>query len=126
MDYKGVMEYLVRLERMGMKLGLDNTNRLLTMLGNPHKDYPCIHIAGTNGKGSTAAIAASILANSGYEVGLYTSPHLVDFRERVRINDRFISNKYVADFFTEYEERFNQINPTFQTTGLPQFSLIHR
>ncbi|HHI02110.1 MAG TPA: bifunctional folylpolyglutamate synthase/dihydrofolate synthase, partial [candidate division Zixibacteria bacterium] len=113
MNYKEVLEYLLQLERMGIKLGLENTNRLLSHLGNPHKTYPSIHIAGTNGKGSTAVIIESILANSGYRVGLYTSPHLVDFRERIRINGHLISQKYVTDFFSDIREKFQSINPTF-------------
>ena len=113
MNYKEVLEYLLQLERMGIKLGLENTNRLLSYLGDPHKTYPSIHIAGTNGKGSTAVIIESILANSGYRVGLYTSPHLVDFRERIRINGRLISQKYVTDFFSDVREKFQSINPTF-------------
>jgi len=113
MDYKDVLDYLLRLEMFGMKLGLDNISRILSFLNNPHKSYPTIHIAGTNGKGSTAAIMESILANSGYRIGLYTSPHLVEFRERIRINGRFIDQKYVTDFFTDVEEKFEAINPTF-------------
>jgi dihydrofolate synthase/folylpolyglutamate synthase len=113
MEYQEVLEYLLHLERMGMKLGLDNINKLLSFLGNPHKAYPSIHIAGTNGKGSSAAIIESILSNSGYRIGLYTSPHLVDFRERIRINGRLIDQKYVSDFFSEAREKFESVNPTF-------------
>lgn len=113
MNYNEVLKYLLQLELMGMKLGLDNTNHLLSALGNPHKEYPSIHIAGTNGKGSTAAITESILGNSGYRIGLYTSPHLVDFRERIRINERYISQKYITDFFTDFQRKFQEMNPTF-------------
>jgi dihydrofolate synthase/folylpolyglutamate synthase len=113
MQYKDVLDYLLRLELFGMKLGLDNINRILSFLNNPQKSYPTIHIAGTNGKGSTAAIMESILANSGYRIGLYTSPHLVDFRERIRINGRLIDQKYVTDFFTDVQDKFAAINPTF-------------
>jgi dihydrofolate synthase/folylpolyglutamate synthase len=113
MQYKDVLDYLLRLEMYGMKLGLDNISRILSFLNNPHKSYPTIHIAGTNGKGSTAAIMESILANSGYRIGLYTSPHLVEFRERIRINSRFIDQKYVTDFFTAVLDKFETINPTF-------------
>ncbi|MCP4580351.1 MAG: bifunctional folylpolyglutamate synthase/dihydrofolate synthase [candidate division Zixibacteria bacterium] len=113
MEYKQVLDYLLQLEMMGIKLGLENINRLLSFLGNPHKSYPTIHIAGTNGKGSTAAIMESILANSGYRIGLYTSPHLVDFRERIRINGRLIDQKYISDFFTDVQKKYEMINPTF-------------
>ncbi|MCD6163357.1 MAG: bifunctional folylpolyglutamate synthase/dihydrofolate synthase [candidate division Zixibacteria bacterium] len=120
MKYKEVLEYLFQLERMGIKLGLETTNKILAYIGDPHKSYPTIHIAGTNGKGSTAAIIESILSNSGYRVGLYTSPHLVDFRERIRISGRYISRKYVADFFNDVREKFQLFNPTFfeATTAL--------
>jgi dihydrofolate synthase / folylpolyglutamate synthase len=113
MEYTEILRYLLDLELFGIKLGLTNINRILTVLGEPQKTYPIIHIAGTNGKGSTAAIITSILANSGYRVGLYTSPHLVDFRERIRINDKLISKKHITDFFTEYKTKFEPINPTF-------------
>ena len=113
MEYKKVLEYLLRLEKFGMKLGLDNISQLLSYLGDPYKAYPLIHVAGTNGKGSTAAILESILANSGYRVGLYTSPHLVDFRERIRINGRYIDQKYITDFFGANISKFDSINPTF-------------
>ncbi len=120
MNYKEVLEYLLQLELFGMKLGLDNINRILGNLGNPQKAYPTIHIAGTNGKGSTGAIMESILAASGYRVGLYTSPHLVDFRERIRINGRMIDQQFVAEFFSEMKEPFDNIKPTFfeATTAL--------
>jgi dihydrofolate synthase / folylpolyglutamate synthase len=113
MEYSEILHYLLDLELFGVKLGLTNINRILSLLGEPHKSYPTIHIAGTNGKGSTSAIIAAILANSGYRVGLYTSPHLVDFRERIRVNDKLISKKYITDFFTANKTRFEPINPTF-------------
>lgn len=120
MEYKDVLAYLLQLETFGMKLGLDNISRIESFLGNPHRAYPVVHIAGTNGKGSTAAIMESILAGSGFRVGLYTSPHLVDFRERIRINGRLIDQKYVTDFFSDMKDKFDTINPTFfeATTAL--------
>ncbi|NLI15859.1 MAG: bifunctional folylpolyglutamate synthase/dihydrofolate synthase [candidate division Zixibacteria bacterium] len=113
MEYNDILRYLLDLELFGVKFGLTNISRMLAILGDPHKAYPTIHIAGTNGKGSTSAIISSILANCGYRVGLYTSPHLVDFRERIRINDKLISKKHITDFFTANKERFEPINPTF-------------
>jgi len=113
MDYKEVGEYLLRLETFGMKLGLENISRIMAFLGNPHKAYPSIHIAGTNGKGSTAAVIESILSASGYRIGLYTSPHLVDFRERIRINGHLIDQKYVTEFFTDMKVKFDLVNPTY-------------
>ncbi|HEU4437411.1 MAG TPA: bifunctional folylpolyglutamate synthase/dihydrofolate synthase, partial [candidate division Zixibacteria bacterium] len=80
------IKYLFDLELFGIKLGLDNIRALCDFLGNPQLRYPIVHIAGTNGKGSTAAILESILLAAGYKVGLYTSPHLVRFNERVRVN----------------------------------------
>jgi len=113
MEYNQILQYLLELELFGVKLGLGNITRMLSLLGDPHKTYPTIHVAGTNGKGSTSAILASILSNSGYRVGLYTSPHLVDFRERIRVNDRLISKKYITDFFQTAKPLFEPVNPTF-------------
>ncbi len=83
--------FLQSLEKFGINLGLDRINYLLKRLGNPQNKFQSIHIAGTNGKGSTAAVAASILKESGHKVGLYTSPHLFDFTERVKVNGKDIS-----------------------------------
>jgi len=83
--------YLADLERFGIKLGLDNMRALLRGLGDPHEAYPLIHVAGTNGKGSVAAMLAAILTRSGRRIGLYTSPHLVRVEERIRINGRPVS-----------------------------------
>ncbi len=113
MEYREVLQYLLKLELFGMKLGLENISRLLSALGDPHRAIRTIHVAGTNGKGSTSAILESILSNSGYRVGLYTSPHLVDFRERIRINGRLIDQKYITDFFNDNQARFEALNPTF-------------
>ena len=84
--YQSVLEYLYGLKRHGIKLGLDPTMTLLKGLGNPHHRYVSLHIGGTNGKGSSAVMVATILQAAGYRVGLYTSPHLVEFRERIRVN----------------------------------------
>jgi dihydrofolate synthase/folylpolyglutamate synthase len=90
------LAYLASLDKMGIRLGLDEVRRLLLKLKNPHLAYPSILIGGTNGKGSIAAMAASILIRSGYRVGLYTSPHLVDINERIRINGRAISHEHLV------------------------------
>ncbi|MBI5641986.1 MAG: bifunctional folylpolyglutamate synthase/dihydrofolate synthase [Deltaproteobacteria bacterium] len=87
----GILEYLYNLERHGIKPGLGRIERLLNRLGDPHKDYPTVHVAGTNGKGSTSAMLASILKEAGYSAGLYTSPHLIRFNERIRVNNRHIT-----------------------------------
>ncbi len=84
MDYKETIDYLFNLQKFGIKLGLTNIRKLLAALSSPQEKYKTIHIAGTNGKGSTAAAIESMLTKSGYRVGLYTSPHLIDFNERIR------------------------------------------
>lgn len=86
MDYQTTLEHLYRLERFGIKLGLDNIRRLLSLLGDPHRGLKVLHVTGTNGKGSVCAYAASVLHAAGYRVGLYTSPHLVRFNERIRVD----------------------------------------
>ncbi len=85
------LNYLQSLEKFGINLGLERITYLLNKLGSPHLKFKSIHIAGTNGKGSTAAMIASILKEAGYKVGLYTSPHLFDYRERIKINGKNIS-----------------------------------
>ena len=85
MHYQETLQYLYNLERFGIKLDLTNITSILSGLGNPHLRFPSIHVAGTNGKGSVAAMLHSILCESGYKAGIYTSPHLVDFRERIII-----------------------------------------
>ncbi len=95
--YQGILEYLYGLNRHGIKLGLDPTISLLKRLGNPQHRYVSLHIGGTNGKGSTAIMVATILHAAGYRVGLYTSPHLVEFRERIRVNGAMISEERVIE-----------------------------
>ncbi len=91
MNYPRAVEYLESFQKMGMRLGLERISALLSHLGDPQNDFRSIHIAGTNGKGSVAAMLSSVLNRSGYKVGLYTSPHLVDYTERLRINEKDIS-----------------------------------
>jgi dihydrofolate synthase/folylpolyglutamate synthase len=86
MNYQESIDYLYSLARLGIKLGLENTSQLLDYFDNPQLKTPTIHIAGTNGKGSVASFTESILRASGHQVGLYTSPHLLDFRERIQVN----------------------------------------
>ena len=85
-----------------MRFGLDNMQTLSTALGDPHRKFKSVHIAGTNGKGSTAHMLASVLQMAGYKVGLYTSPHLKDFRERIRINGTPIEEDVVVDFVAKH------------------------
>jgi dihydrofolate synthase/folylpolyglutamate synthase len=86
MDYDTTLEHLYRLERFGIKLGLDNIRRLLSLLGDPQRDLRVLHVTGTNGKGSVCAYAACALEAAGHRVGLYTSPHLVRFNERIQVD----------------------------------------
>lgn len=112
-DYEKTLEYLYRLERFGMKLDLSNTLAILERLGNPHEKFPSIHVAGTNGKGSVAAMLEAVLSQAGYRTGLYTSPHLVDFRERIRIGPRKIGTKYVLSFISDLGQQIEKQGYTF-------------
>ena len=94
--YGETLDYLFGLQRFGIKLGLENITHLLEILGNPHRAFPSVHIAGSNGKGSTAAFLESILRQSGLRTGLYTSPHLVDFSERIQINGKAIPARRIV------------------------------
>ncbi len=94
--YATTLEFLYGLQRHGIKLGLETIRALLARTGAPERAYPSLHIGGTNGKGSTAAMAASMLQAAGYRVGLYTSPHLLDFRERIQVNGIAIAEDQVA------------------------------
>ena len=95
------------------KEGLSTTIALDNHLGNPHRKFRTIHIAGTNGKGSTSHTLAAILQESGYKVGLYTSPHLIDFRERMRVNGTPASKEYVTDFVERHRAFFEPLQPSF-------------
>lgn len=96
MRYKEALDFIHGLNRFGMKLGLNNITKLLEILGNPHKGMNIIHVAGTNGKGSTCAMINFILQEEGYKVGLFTSPYLEVFNERMRVNGKNISNDDLA------------------------------
>lgn len=95
------------------KEGLDTIVELCRVLGNPHTKITNIHVAGTNGKGSVSHITASILQESGYKVGLYTSPHLLDFRERIQINGEYISEDFIVDFVHAATDTITSIKPSF-------------
>jgi len=96
-----------------LKPNLDNIISLCEELGNPHHSFKSIHIAGTNGKGSTSHMLASILKENGYKTGLYTSPHLVDFRERIRIDGKMIPKKKVSQFIGQHKKFLDKIQPSF-------------
>lgn len=95
------------------KPGLDTSIALDNYLGNPHKAYKTIHVAGTNGKGSVSHLLAAILRQAGYKVGLFTSPHLIDFRERIRVNGKMIPQEYVVDFVERHRTTFEPLHPSF-------------
>src|SRR5210317_520872 len=95
------------------KSDLTNTILLAEHLDNPQQHFKSIHVAGTNGKGSTSHMLASIFQEAGYKVGLYTSPHLVDFRERVKINGECISEEKVIEFVNTYKEDFEKLQLSF-------------
>ena len=95
------------------KADLNNTLHLARMTENPEEDLKCIHIAGTNGKGSTAHALASIFQSCGYKTGLMTSPHYKDFRERIKVNGEFIDTEYIVDWVGRYKSRFERIQPSF-------------
>ena len=95
------------------KKDLGNTLQMCELLNHPEKKLTCIHVAGTNGKGSTSHMLAAILQQQGYKTGLYTSPHLKDFRERIRINGKMINEDYVVNFVRLHDEKFKPIQPSF-------------
>lgn len=107
MSYQDTINYLYNLQKYGIKFGLENTNKLMSMMDNPHLKFKSIHIAGTNGKGSVSAMLASVLQEAGYKVGLYTSPHLVNFTERIRINGKEISENKVIELTDEIRNRLS-------------------
>ena len=127
MTYTQTLDYLFsklpmyqRIGEAAYKADLNNTLAICKALGNPEKKIKCIHVAGTNGKGSSSHMLAAILQQAGYKTGLYTSPHLVDFRERIKINGKMISKQEVVTFVEDYQSKFEAIEPSFfeWTVGL--------
>lgn len=120
MDYQDTLKYLYdsaplfqHIGGKAYKEGLENTLCLDAHFGHPHRRFRCIHVAGTNGKGSCSHTLAAVLQSSGYRVGLYTSPHLVDFRERIRVNGIPVSEEYVVRFVESEREFFEPLHPSF-------------
>jgi dihydrofolate synthase / folylpolyglutamate synthase len=107
------LKKLFSLHQFGIKLGLENINGLLNYLGDPHKELKTIHVAGSNGKGSTSSFIASILMEAGYKTGLYTSPHFVKFNERIRINGNEIEDDFVVNFMNDLNDYIEKHSPTF-------------
>jgi dihydrofolate synthase/folylpolyglutamate synthase len=121
MSYSSAIEYLYTLQKHGIKLGLETMRLLLERVGNPHRMLRVLHVGGTNGKGSTAAMVAAVLQHSGRRVGLYTSPHLVEFRERIRVNGCMITEHAVEGLIARLRAvLYDGLEPTFfeMTTAL--------
>jgi len=112
-EFRASLEYLYGLQRFGMVFGLVNIENITRVLGNPHEELKVVHIGGTNGKGSTAAMMASVLKESGYRVGLYTSPHMVSFTERIQIDTQGIAEAEVAGLTA-------RIRRQIEENGIPQ------
>ena len=115
-NINSILQELYSLQRLGIKVGLKHTLQLLDKIGNPHNKLKLIHIAGTNGKGSTCSILSNILIEHGLKVGLYTSPHLVRFNERIQVNRNQISDNYIAEFFNKNRKHIISIKSTFFET----------
>ena len=120
MTYQETIEYLFNsaplFQNIGgdaYKEGLSNTHKLDEYFGHPHRNFRTIHVGGTNGKGSCSHTLAAILQSAGYNVGLYTSPHLVDFRERIRVNGEMVPQEYVIRFVEEHRNFFEPLHPSF-------------
>ena len=120
MNYPETINYLFNIapvfEHIGAsayKEGLENTYLLDEHFGHPHRKFKSIHVAGTNGKGSCSHTLAAILQEEGYKVGLYTSPHIIDFRERIKVNGVCVSEQYVVDFVEKEKKFFEKLHPSF-------------
>ena len=127
MTYQETLEWMFNKLPMYQRIGaaaykadLNNTIQLLQMLDNPHRNFKSIHVAGTNGKGSTSHMLASVFQEAGYKTGLYTSPHLIDFRERIRINGEMIPEENVVQFIDIYKDKFEAMELSFfeMTVGM--------
>ncbi|MHA4740219.1 bifunctional folylpolyglutamate synthase/dihydrofolate synthase [Dyadobacter sp. MSC1_007] len=109
------------------KPGLHTTRELCSLLGNPQETYPTVHVAGTNGKGSTSHMLAAILQESGYRVGLYTSPHLKDFRERIRVNGTCVDEEFIVSFTDDQKSNIERLSPSFfEVTVAMAFSYFEK
>ena len=123
--YQESVDYLFGLQKFGIKFGLSKTTNLLKAFGNPHKDRRYIHIAGTNGKGSVAAFIASVLKETGLKVGLYSSPHLVRFTERFKINGEEINQNKAMELIEELRTAFSPEEPPTFFEATTAMALIY-
>lgn len=124
MDYEEILRHLYSLESPKIKLGLGRIRKLLRKVGNPEQALRCIHVAGTNGKGSVCAMLFHALKEAGYKTGLYTSPHLKKFNERVRINEKWISDREIVDYFLKVKP-FITSQSFFEITTAMAFLYFH-
>ncbi|MBN2598371.1 MAG: bifunctional folylpolyglutamate synthase/dihydrofolate synthase [Marinifilaceae bacterium] len=120
MNYQETLDYMFtklpmyqRTGQAAYKANLDTTLALDEYFNHPHKKFKSIHVAGTNGKGSVSHTIASVLQSAGYKVGLYTSPHLRDFRERIKVDGELVSENYVVDFIGKHQDKFEELRPSF-------------
>lgn len=126
MTFQDTLAYLASLNKMGIRFGLDPIRQLLERLQNPQNSYPAVLIAGTNGKGSVAAMTAAILSAGGFKTGLYTSPDLIDFRERIRIDDRMISRREAMHCTERVKEKITEDISYFEFLTAMAFLHFHR
>jgi dihydrofolate synthase/folylpolyglutamate synthase len=120
MNYQETIKYLIgqlpmyqRTGKAAYKEGLENTTKLDAYFNHPHKNYHTVHVGGTNGKGSVCHMLASVLQHAGYKVGLHTSPHLIDYRERIRVNGLLMEKNAVVDFTSKHKAFFRKLQPSF-------------
>ena len=120
MNYNETIQYLYdrlpvfhQIGAAAYKPGLDKSYQMMKRLGNPQSKYKTIHVAGTNGKGSVSHFLAAILQSAGYKTGLYTSPHLVDFGERIRVNGTKVNPEFVVRFVENNKRYFDEVEPSF-------------
>ena len=127
MNYTDTLEWMFNKLPMYQRIGaaaykadLNNTIQLLNLLDNPQNNFKSVHVAGTNGKGSVSHMLASVFQEAGFKTGLYTSPHLRDFRERIRINGEMIPEENVVQFIVTYKEKFEAMELSFfeMTVGM--------
>jgi dihydrofolate synthase/folylpolyglutamate synthase len=134
MNYQETIDYLYsrlpvfqNIGARAFKPGLHTTREICKSLGDPQNTYPTLHIAGTNGKGSTSHMLAAILQEAGYRVGLYTSPHLKDFRERIRVNGKCVTEDFVIEFTAGQRSNIDRLNPSFfEVTVAMAFSYFQK
>lgn len=122
MTYDEVVKKIKNRQKFGIKPGLERINKFLNLISNPQKNLKFIHVAGTNGKGSVCSMISKILASSGYNAGLFISPEVVNFRERIQLNNKMISEKELVDVFNEVEPHLNKLDS--KTEYLTEFELV--